>query len=167
MLKGRARVSDVQVESSETFVESLVQRSNFATASKDIGVVAVLGGSGRRLPTKGGCAMAIEGRIDDLIEAGWRVIHSDFDPVAFHHWRLMVFDCLTAMLGRDHVYTLQFGDLVGRGGRTGILAGEGILCAVQQGIACNGLDLVGANGGLQSISCLAEKTGEVRENLRR
>jgi hypothetical protein len=28
--------------------------------------------------------MSVEERIDDLIEAGWGVLDSDFDPVAFH-----------------------------------------------------------------------------------
>ena len=30
-----------------------------------------------------GSAMSIERRIDDLIEAGWGVVDSDFDPFAF------------------------------------------------------------------------------------
>jgi hypothetical protein len=28
--------------------------------------------------------MSVEERINDLIEAGWGVLDSDFDPVAFH-----------------------------------------------------------------------------------
>lgn len=49
--------------------------------------------------------MKAENQIDELIMAGWRVVDSDFDPVAFHLWRLKAFDCLTAMFGPDHVYT--------------------------------------------------------------
>ena len=30
--------------------------------------------------------MSIERRMDDLIEAGWGVLDSDFDPIAFQHW---------------------------------------------------------------------------------
>ena len=52
--------------------------------------------------------MFIEGRIDDLIEAGWNVLDSDFDPVAFLRWRRSAFDYLTAMVGPDHVYTRRF-----------------------------------------------------------
>jgi len=44
--------------------------------------------------------VAIEGRIDDLIEAGWWVLESDFDPVAFERWRRSAFDCLTPCFGR-------------------------------------------------------------------
>lgn len=44
--------------------------------------------------------MSVEQRIDDLIEAGWGVLDSDFDPVAFQRWRRRAFDCLTPWLGR-------------------------------------------------------------------
>jgi hypothetical protein len=43
--------------------------------------------------------MSIEAKIDDLIEAGWGVLNSAFDPVAFQQWRRMAFLCLTEMLG--------------------------------------------------------------------
>ncbi len=51
--------------------------------------------------------MCVEQRIDDLIEAGWGVLHSDFDPVAFQRWRRKAVDCITAVVGPDHVYTLD------------------------------------------------------------
>ena len=47
--------------------------------------------------------MSIEERIDDLIEAGWGVLNSHFDPGAFQRWRQRAFDCLAAMFGPDHV----------------------------------------------------------------
>ena len=40
--------------------------------------------------------MSIERRIDDLIEAGWGVVDSEFDPIAFHHWRRSALASLTA-----------------------------------------------------------------------
>ena len=76
--------------------------------------------------------MSIERRIDDLIEAGWGVVNSDFDPIAFHHWRRSAFDCLTAMFGPDHVYTKHFEKLVRQGGKTDILAAGGILIAAKE-----------------------------------
>ena len=76
--------------------------------------------------------MSIERRIDDLIEAGWGVLDSDFDPVAFHRWRRSAFDCLTAMFGPDHVYTKHFEKLVRQGGKTDLLAAGGILSAAKR-----------------------------------
>ena len=59
--------------------------------------------------------MATEESIDDLIEAGWCVLDSDFDPIAFHRWRRSAFHCLTDMLGPDHYYTRHFGNLLRQG----------------------------------------------------
>jgi len=52
--------------------------------------------------------MFAEKRIDDLIEAGWHVLDSDFDAAAFQHWRKQAFKCLTDLLGPDHTYTKSF-----------------------------------------------------------
>ena len=81
--------------------------------------------------------MSVEQRIDDLIEAGWGVLDSDFDPVAFQHWRRRAFDCLTAMVGPDHVYTRHFANFVRQGGKTDLLAAGGILSAAQEQMARN------------------------------
>ena len=76
--------------------------------------------------------MSAEQRIDDLIEAGWGVLNSDFDPVSFHVWRRTAFDCLTAMVGPDHVYTRHFENFVRQGGKTDLLAASGILSAAKE-----------------------------------
>ena len=76
--------------------------------------------------------MSVEQRIDDLIKAGWGVVESDFDPIAFHHWRRSAFDCLTAMFGPDHVYTRHFENFVRQGGKTDLLAAGGILIAAKE-----------------------------------
>jgi hypothetical protein len=52
--------------------------------------------------------MLLEKRIDNLIEAGWHVLASDFDPVAFDHWRAEASKCVRALLGPDHVDTRAF-----------------------------------------------------------
>ena len=69
--------------------------------------------------------MSVEQRIDHLIEAGWGVLDSDFDLIAFHHWRRSAFDCLTALFGPDHVYTRHFAKLVRQGGKTDLLIALG------------------------------------------
>jgi hypothetical protein len=38
--------------------------------------------------------MSIEQRIDNLIAAGWYVLDSDFDPVAWQQWREQAFLCV-------------------------------------------------------------------------
>jgi len=106
--------------------------------------------------------MSVVQRIDDLIEAGWGVLDSDFDPIAFHHWRRKAFDCLTAVVGPDHVYTRHFAHFVRQGGKTDFLAAAGRLSAAQQGIAGNGHESVRGTGSLRSISTPSEKTGRGR-----
>ncbi len=102
--------------------------------------------------------MAVEQRIDDLIEAGWGVLDSDFDPVAFQRWRRRAFDCLTAMCGPDHVYTRHFENFVRQGGKTDLLAAGGILSAAKEQGSCNRLGPVKANGNVTSVP-LTEKIG--------
>jgi hypothetical protein len=81
--------------------------------------------------------MSVEDRIDDLIKAGWGVLDSDFDPVAFQRWRRRAFDCLTAMVGPEHAYTRHFANFVRQGGKTGLLAAGGILSAAKEQDYCN------------------------------
>ena len=79
--------------------------------------------------------MLAEKRIDDLIEAGWHVLESDFDPRAFQVWRDRAFDCLTTLLGSKHEYTLRFANYVRQAERIDTLAGGGILNAAKQEIS--------------------------------
>ena len=76
--------------------------------------------------------MKIEQRIDELIKAGWEVVDSDFDPVAFQHWRAKAFECINAMFGSDHVYTKYFQRFVQEDRRANALAAEGVLSAAKQ-----------------------------------
>jgi hypothetical protein len=81
--------------------------------------------------------MSMEGRIDDLIELGWGVLDSDFDPVAFQCWRRKALDCLTNMVGPDHVYTKHFERFVRQEGEADLLIASGILSAAQEQMAGN------------------------------
>ena len=95
--------------------------------------------------------MSVEQRIDDLIEAGWRVLHSNFDPGAFQLWRRRAFDCLTAMAGPDNVYTRHFAKFVQQGGKTDLLIASGILSAAKEQAFCSRLGPVEANGNMTSV----------------
>jgi hypothetical protein len=76
--------------------------------------------------------MAVEQIIDDLLESAWAALDSDFDQVAFHHWRCRASDCLIDLLGPNHVYTRQFENFTRQDSRRGLLAAGGILSAAQQ-----------------------------------
>lgn len=58
--------------------------------------------------------MRTEKPIDDLIEAGWWVLNSDFDETAFDNWRSKAAICLESLLGKDHMSTKLFKDHVHR-----------------------------------------------------
>ena len=103
--------------------------------------------------------MSIEGRIDDLIEAGWKVLDSDFDPVAFHCWRRRAFDCLADLLGADHVYTLHFARFARHDRITDQLAAVGILSAVEQQMAPEGQEPARTIGHPNAVPAFAEKLG--------
>jgi hypothetical protein len=96
--------------------------------------------------------MSVEQRIDDLIEAGWGVLDSDFDAVAFQRWRRRAFDCLTAMCGPDHVYTRHFERFVRQEGEADLLIASGILSAAKEQGSCNRLGPVKADGNVTSLS---------------
>ncbi len=59
-----------------------------------------------------GVRMLVDNMIDDLIEAGWYVLESDFDLKALSNWRKEAFECVTALMGPDHTYTQYFKDFV-------------------------------------------------------
>ena len=102
--------------------------------------------------------MSVEQRIDDLIEAGWGVLDSDFDPIVFAHWRLRVFDCLKDILGSDHVYTRQFENFVRKGTKTDLIAATGIMSAAKQRITGDRLELIIANRSPKATLDLTKKT---------
>jgi hypothetical protein len=78
--------------------------------------------------------MQIERKIDELIKAGWDVLDSDFDPIAFQHWRVKAYECLSAMCGPDHVYTKYFEQFVQQSEKTDTLAAGGVLVAAKEQI---------------------------------
>ncbi|MBM4329300.1 MAG: hypothetical protein FJ118_19320 [Deltaproteobacteria bacterium] len=69
---------------------------------------------------------------DELIQAAWNVIESDFDQRAFLRWRKQALDFLTFMVGPDHQYTLLFRDYVKQAETLSVLAGKGVLVAARE-----------------------------------
>jgi hypothetical protein len=70
--------------------------------------------------------------IDDLIEAGWYVLDSNFDESALKNWRERALVCLTDLLGHEHVYTQQFSDWVKHRERLNLMAAGGVLVAAKE-----------------------------------
>jgi len=73
--------------------------------------------------------------VDNLIEAGWHVIDTDFDMMAFTHWRKQALDCIGALMGPAHAYTHYFRDFVEQAEKASLLTGEGILVATKEQVA--------------------------------
>ena len=46
--------------------------------------------------------------LDDLIEAGWHVIDTEFDAGAFYYWKRKALAFLTDFVGPDHESTRSF-----------------------------------------------------------
>lgn len=57
--------------------------------------------------------MNTEKRLDDLIEAGWHVIDSEFDMRALHFWKKKAYDFLSEFVGPDHASTQDFKSYAG------------------------------------------------------
>ena len=79
--------------------------------------------------------MSLEQSVDNLIEAGWHVIDSDFDMIAFAHWRKQALDCIGALMGPAHAYTHYFKDFVDQAEKVSLLTGAGILVATKEQMA--------------------------------
>jgi hypothetical protein len=93
--------------------------------------------------------MSVTARIDDLIEAGWSVLDSGFDPLAFHRWRRRALDCLTAIVGPDHDSTRHFQHLVRQCGKIDLRLIRGGLAASEEKESDNRFapETANANGG--------------------
>lgn len=81
--------------------------------------------------------MVLEQTIDDLIQAGWHVLDTDFDEKAFQNWKRQAFTCLSALLGPDHIYTQRFNDYVRQSDQKQVMAGGGLLVAAKEEIKKN------------------------------
>jgi hypothetical protein len=74
----------------------------------------------------------VERKIDELIDAGWNVLYTDFDARAFDQWKRKAFSCLSALLGPDHKYTQSFKNYVAAAEEISLLVGGGILTAAKE-----------------------------------
>ncbi len=70
--------------------------------------------------------------IDNLIEAGWHVLDTDFDETALRNWRELALTCLTDLLGSDHIYVRQFTEWVREREKVNLMAAGGVLVAAKE-----------------------------------
>jgi hypothetical protein len=71
--------------------------------------------------------------IDELIQAGWRVLETDFNETAFEQWREKAQDCLVAVTGDDSSYMDYLKRIRNGPERLSLLTGVGVLSAVMLG----------------------------------
>ena len=60
--------------------------------------------------------------IDELISAGWEVLAGEFTETAYADWKQKAHDCLKALLGPDHYYTVSLDTRVTKARETNMLA---------------------------------------------
>ncbi len=70
--------------------------------------------------------------LNDLIDAAWQVVESDFDPDAFTTWRERARDCVVMLMGPDHPHAQFFEALVAEEAEISLLAVAGILEATKE-----------------------------------
>lgn len=58
--------------------------------------------------------MSLQRQIDSLVEAGWKVIESDFSPTSIDTWRSQALDCVTQLMGPDHGCARHFREYLNR-----------------------------------------------------
>ncbi len=67
---------------------------------------------------------SMNSKVDALIQSGWDVLDTDFNAEAFRRWRTMARDCLSDLVGPQHVYTQFFDDWVRSTDKKDLMAGE-------------------------------------------
>jgi hypothetical protein len=81
--------------------------------------------------------MHADKEFENLIEAGWSVLRSDFTESAFLHWRQRVQEYFSVSLGHDHPYARCFGEWVQTSGQCELLVGVGLLTAAGMSTSCS------------------------------
>jgi hypothetical protein len=76
--------------------------------------------------------MELANQIDQMVEAAWKVIRSDFDEQAVLHWKMSARDCLVSLVGEEHFYTEQFDRQIRERAVDKVLACCGILSAARE-----------------------------------
>lgn len=76
--------------------------------------------------------MYAEKSIDRLIEAGWYMLDSEFNPTAYQTWKERAFECVSELMGPHHAYTKYFGQFVDEDWKRSLLNREGLLVAVKE-----------------------------------
>ena len=98
--------------------------------------------------------------IDDLIRAGWIIIDASKDEEAAARWKTRALECLTGLLGGDHVYVANLKNFLRRPGRGSLLAGTGILTAAKEELARDSA----SRSGPMTMHCLRHRQEDVHEN---
>ncbi|MGC8660244.1 MAG: hypothetical protein ACP5U1_14355 [Desulfomonilaceae bacterium] len=70
-----------------------------------------------------------------LLEAGYQVVDTDFDDMAFKKWRQRAIDCMAALLGAEHPYVRSFSEYVRRHDFGSLFLGKGLVYATERDVS--------------------------------
>lgn len=56
--------------------------------------------------------MAFNKSLDDLIEAGWHLIDTDYDEKAYYFWKEKAHEFFSDFVGPDHIFTKDLKNFV-------------------------------------------------------
>jgi hypothetical protein len=91
--------------------------------------------------------MDLTNQIDNMVEAAWRVIRSDFDEDAVLQWKMSARDCLVNLVGEEHFYTEEFDRQIRERAVDKVLACCGILSAARE------TTITGDDSDVIDVSC--------------
>lgn len=67
-----------------------------------------------------------------LVQAGYQVVETDFDEMAFKEWRQKAVNCIAALLGSEHPYARSFSEHVRRCDLNSLFLGRGLVDATKR-----------------------------------
>ena len=98
--------------------------------------------------------MSFEKQFEDLIEAGKNVIDTDFDPVAFQHWRTHAVTCISELMAYDHAYAKGFISHHKEPKQNNLVVGGGILTTANHELLkkCHGAQICPTIGVVWNVT---------------
>ncbi len=84
-----------------------------------------------------GSPLSHDEAFEALVEAGYQVVDTDFDEMAFRKWRQKAIDCIAVLLGAEHPYVRSFSEHVRRRDFNSLFLGRGLVSATKRDVLMN------------------------------
>ncbi|MDA8408598.1 MAG: hypothetical protein M0T73_17285 [Deltaproteobacteria bacterium] len=81
-----------------------------------------------------GASLTHDEAFEALVEAGYQVVQTDFDEMAFREWRQKAINCIATLLGAEHPYTRSFSEYVLRRDLNSLFLGRGLVYATKRDV---------------------------------